>query len=169
MVKRRLKAVDALRIAIEREREASKFYLDAIAVVTDPSGIMMLNWLVREESRHLAKLSQQLNSLLENNRWIDWKRDLDPIDRAALQPRSEATGDVGVNAAEQDILRQAIEAEKAAYSFYMDAEQQTPDLGGKSMFRILAEEEEGHLILLEEELEWIIKYGRYFTLHRFGP
>ena len=51
----------------------------------------------------------------------------------------------------------------------MDAEQQTPDLGGKSMFRILAEEEEGHLILLEEELEWIIKYGRYFTLHRFAP
>ena len=85
MVKRRLKAVDALKIAIEREREAGKFYLDAIGIVADPSGIMMLNWLVREESRHLAKLSQQLNSLLENNRWIAWKRFLDPIDRAALQ------------------------------------------------------------------------------------
>ena len=75
---------------------------------------------------------------------------------------------VKVGAAERDALRQAIDSEREAISLYKAAEDSTPDLRGKAMFKALAREEEGHLTLLEEELEWINKSRKYFTLHRFA-
>jgi len=49
-----------------------------------------------------------------------------------------------------------------------EAEDSTPDPHGKAMFKTLGREEEGHLALLEEELEWVTKYRKYCTLHRFS-
>jgi rubrerythrin len=60
----------------------------------------------------------------------------------------------------------AIQAEREAIDFHQEAEDSTPDLHGKAMFKVLAREE-GHLALREEELEWITKSGKYFPLHRF--
>ncbi len=47
-------------------------------------------------------------------------------------------------------------------------ENSTPDLRGKAMFNSLAKEEEGHLALLEEELQWLTNSRKYFTLHGFS-
>ena len=46
----------------------------------------------------------------------------------------------------------AIQAEREAIDFHQEAEDSTPDLHGKAMFKVLAKEE-GHLALREEELE----------------
>jgi len=167
MAKRRMDAVDALKLAIERERGANKFYRQAANMTEDPNGKRTFKWLAKEELRHLAKLRQQLRSVLENNRWLEWRRATAPIERTEFPPPSEAIGRVKVGAAERDALRQAIESEREAVAFYREAENSTPDLHGKTMFRALAREEEGHLSLLEQELEWITKSRKYFTLHRF--
>lgn len=167
MAKRRMDAVDALKLAIERERGANKFYRQAADMTEDPDGKRMFNWLAKEELRHLAKLRQQLNSVLDNNRWLEWKRATAPIERTEFPPPSEVTGTVKIGASERDALRKAIKAEREAIAFYKEAEDSTPDLHGKTVFKALAREEEGHLALLEEELEWITKSRKYFTLHRF--
>jgi len=160
-------AIDALKLAIERERGANKFYRQAADMTEDPNGKRTFKWLAKEELRHLAKLRQQLRSVLDNNRWLEWRRATAPIERTEFPPPSEAIGTVKVGAAERDALRQAIESEREAVAFYKEAENSTPDLHGKTMFRALAREEEGHLSLLEEELKWITKSRKYFTLHRF--
>lgn len=167
MAKRRMDAVDALKLAIERERGANKFYRQAANITEDHNGKRTFKWLAKEELRHLAKLRQQLRSVLDNNRWLEWRRATTPIERTELPAPSEAIGTVKVGAAERDALRQAIESEREAVAFYRAAENSTPDLHGKSMFKALAREEEGHLALLEQELEWITKSRKYFTLHRF--
>ena len=167
MAKRRINAVEALKLAIERERGANKFYRKAADMTEDSNGKRTFKWLAKEESRHLAKLRQQLKSVLDNNKWLEWRRTTAPIERTEFPPLSEAVGTVKVGAVEQDALRQAIESEREAIAFYKEAEDSTPDLHGKNMFRALAREEEGHLALLEEELEWVTKSRKYFTLHRF--
>lgn len=168
MAKRRMDAADALKLAIERERGANKFYSRAARSTEDPNGIAMFNWLAKEELRHLAKLRQQLKSVLEGNKWLEWRRVTAPIERSEFPPVSEATGTVEVGAGERDALRQAIDSEREAIALYKEAEDSTPDLQGKAMFKALAGEEEGHLALLEEELEWIGQSRKYFTLHRFA-
>jgi len=89
------------------------------------------------------------------------------MDREEFPSISEATGKITADVAELDALRQAIQSEKDAVAFYKEAEESTPDLNGKNMFRALAKEEEGHLELLEEELKWLTQSRKYFTLHRF--
>jgi len=167
MAKRRMDAIDALKLAIEREKGANKFYREAVAMTEDPNGKRTFKWLAKEELRHAAKLRQQLKSVLDNSKWLEWRRMTAPIEKAEFPPRSEATGEVKIGAREADALRKAIESERKAIAFYKEAEDSTPDLQGKTMFKALAREEEGHLALLEEELEWITKSREYFTLHRF--
>lgn len=167
MAKRRMKPVDALQLAIEREKGANKFYREAADKIRDPDGQKTFKWLAKEEARHMAKLRKQLKSVLDNNRWLEWKRATTPLNRNEFPSASEARGTVTADAGERDALRKGIESERDAIVFYKEAEDSTPDLRGKTMFRSLAGEEEGHLALLEEELEWITKSRKYFTLHRF--
>lgn len=168
MAKRHIDTVDALKLAIERERGANKFYLKAVEMTENPDGKRMFKWLAKEELRHLAKLRQQLKSVLDNNKWLEWRRVTAPIERSEFPSIPEAIGVVKVDASERDALRQAIDSERVAIALYKEAEDSTPDLRGKAIFQALAREEEGHLELLEEELEWITKSHKYFTLHRFA-
>jgi len=144
MAKRRMDAVDALKLAIERERGANRFYRQAEDMTEDPNGKVMFKWLAKEELRHLVKLRQQLKSVLDSNKWLEWRRVTTPIERAEFPPVSEATGMVKVGAGEQDALRQAIDSEREAIALYKEAEDSTPDLQGKAMFKALAREEEGY-------------------------
>ena len=63
-MKRRMKAIDALRLAVERERGALNFYRDAARMDENPDGRRMFHWLAKEEARHLIRLRGQLNALL---------------------------------------------------------------------------------------------------------
>lgn len=72
MAKRRMDAIDALKLAIERERGANRFYREAAAMTEDANGRRTFRWLAKEELRHLAKLRQQLRSVLDDNKWLEW-------------------------------------------------------------------------------------------------
>jgi rubrerythrin len=168
MTKRRVKAVDALMLAIERERGARALYLGAASRASDPDGQRMFNWLAEEEYRHMAALKRQLDSLLEHDKWLEPGSAISPVERTEFPPASEAIRTHGVDTDEERILLQAMESEEESILFYREAEESTPDLGGKSMFRLLAEEERGHLTLLQGELEWVTKYRKYFGLPRFA-
>jgi rubrerythrin len=168
MEKRRMKAVDALKLGIERESGANKFYQKAAQATRDQNGKNMFDWLAKEELRHLAKLRQQLKSVMDDNKWLEWKRVTTPMSKVEFPSISEATGTITVDASEMDALRQGIKSEQDAIAFYKEAEDSTPDLKGKNMFQALGKEEEGHLSLLEEELQWLTQSRKYFTLHRFA-
>jgi rubrerythrin len=168
MAKRRMKAVDAIKTAIEREKGAGQFYREASAIVVDPSGKTMLSWLAKEEARHLRGLQRQLKSLESTNRWLAWDGPSSPIQKAEFPSQSEASGEVNAHMTDEDVLRNAAIFEREAIEFYGQAEESTPDFGGKSMFHLLAQEEQGHLALLEAELGWIAEHCTYFTLSRFN-
>ena len=168
MGRRRVDALSALRQAMERERGASEFYLQAADLVRDPSGKRTFNWLARQESGHLARLQQQLSSLLESGIWVRSEETAGPIRKGELPSSPEARGTPHVNATEVDALRLAMISEREAIAFYQTADETTPDLSGKMVYRWLVIDERGHLALLERELEWLSRSGRYFSLPRFG-
>lgn len=167
MAKGYMDAVDALKLAIERERGANKFYRQAADTTEDANGKTVFKWLAKEELRHLAKLRQQLKSVLGADRWLEWRRVATPIERTELPRLSEAIGFMKADAAAQDALRRAVEAEQKSIAFYEKAADSTIAPNGKAMFQALSREERGHLALVEEELEWLIKARQYFTIHRF--
>ena len=105
MQKRRMKPVDAIKLGIERERGANKFYRNAANATGDRNGKNMFDWLAKEELRHLAKLRQQLKSVLDNNKWLEWKRVTTPMNKTEFPSISEVMGTIIVDVGEMDVLR----------------------------------------------------------------
>ena len=167
MGRRRVDGLSALRQAMERERGACEFYLQAAELVKEPNGTRAFNWLARQESGHLARLQGQLDSLLESGIWVRTEEDAGPVRPGELPASPEVRGPLHVNATEVDALRLAMMSEREAIAFYQAADESTPDLHGKMVYRWLVSDERGHLALLERELEWLSRSGRYFSLPRF--
>ena len=165
--------LDALRLAIEREKGAHKFYSDAAAKVDREASKEMFNWLANEELGHIKVLEKARTAVQEKKTWLkesDYSAGGEitkPIDRSEFPGPTEAKAEITQDIPEMEILSRAIADEKDAMSFYADVAEGISDPEGKKMFKTLAAIEKGHLELLEEEYEWLRRSKETFTIHRF--
>ena len=166
--------LDALSLAIKREKEAHRYYGDAADKSTSANGRKMFSWLATEEMGHIGILEQQWESVkgsgvwLSEEGWCKYGDIANPIECSEFPASSEFKGELKEDAPELEILREAIEAEKKASAFYADLARGTSDVNGKAMFEKLSRVEQGHLDLLEEEYEWLSRSKSMFTVHRFS-
>jgi rubrerythrin len=165
--------LDALRLAIEREKGAHQFYSDATAKVANKASKEMFNWLANEELGHIKVLEKARAAVQEKKKWLceeEYSASGEitkPIDRAEFPKPTEAKGEITKDIPEMEILSRAIADEKDAISFYADVAEGVSDPDGKKMLKSLSAIEKGHLELLEEEYEWIRRSKETFTIHRF--
>ena len=172
-VKRHIDPINALKIAIEREKEAQRFYKDAASETKDKNGNKLLNWLANEEAWHQAGLEKQLKSMMDKNAWQEWKEESTPIsnnnliETAETAHTREATSYQHVTGSEKSAVRTAMRAEQKAIQFYNDFKEATTDANGEKTFESLVKQEEGHFRLLQATMETINKHKRYPILPRF--
>ena len=172
-VKRHIDPVNALKIAIEREKEARAFYLDSAKDTTDENGQKMLKWLANEEVWHQAGLEKQLKSLMDNNTWEEWKEVSPPISKNDLAETAEtthtreATSYAHITGTEKSALRTGLRSEEKSMKFYVDFAAATTDPKGKKVFESLIKQEEGHIKIIQAALDTIGKHKRYPLLPRF--
>ena len=165
---------EALALAIQREKEAYKYYSDAAARSTNENGRKMFSWLASEESGHIKILEQQWEKVKGSGTWLTEEGyctygDIsNPIECEEFPSSSETKPEMKEDAPELEILRSAVDAERQATEFYSNLAKSTSDPNGKAMFEKLAKVEQGHLDLLEEEFDWLSKSKAMFTLHRFS-
>ena len=165
--------LEALNLAIEREKEAHRRYGEAAARTTDEKGKKMFSWLASEEMGHVRILERERESVKESGTWLseeEWASGdelTQPIERSEFPSLSEVKGELDTAAPELEILKQAIEAEKEAASFYAELAEIVSDSNGKAMLTKLSDVEKGHRDLLEEEYEWLRRSRKFFPLHRF--
>lgn len=165
--------LDALRLAIEREQGAHKFYSDAAAKMSRQASKDMFNWLANEELGHIKILEKARAAVQAKKGWIkegDYSASgelTQPVDRSEFPTPTEAKGEITQAIPEMEILSRAIADEKDAMSFYAEVAEGISDPDGKKMLKTLSAIEKGHLELLEEEYEWIRRSKETFTIHRF--
>jgi len=165
--------LEALNLAIEREKEAHRRYSEAAARATDEKGKKMFSWLASEEMGHVRILEKERAAVKESGKWLAeeaWASGGElsqPIEHSEFPSLSEVKGELDTDAQELEILKVAIEAEKDAASFYAELAETVSDPNGKAMLRKLSEVEKGHRDLLEEEYEWLRRSRQFFPLHRF--
>lgn len=159
---------DTLNTALEREKKAQQFYLSAAGKTGNDKGKQMFKWLAGVEQTHINRLSQQIDSLTGTGKpqGIIGAR-VERVKRSELPPAPEASGPVASNAGELDALATAIQAEKEAIALYNKTASDNSDPAVKSLLAELAKDEEEHLLVVEEEYNWLKKSGEYFTIHRF--
>ena len=172
-VKRHIDPINALKIAIAREKEARDFYLTASEDTDDKNGIKMLKWLANEEVWHQVGLEKQLKSLMDKNAWEEWKEASPPINQndlvetAETDHTREATSYEHITGNEKSALRTGLRSEIKSKQFYTDFAAATTDPKGKKVFESLIKQEEGHVKVIQAALDTISQHKRYPVLPRF--
>ena len=165
--------VYALEIAIARKKAAQEFYLSAADKTEDKDGKKMLKWLAREEEWHRGGLEKQLKSLVGKKGYEEWQEKSAPVSEKDIAVASEtahtreAMSYEHKTGGEVSALRTAMRAEKKAIDFYTKCWESATDPNAKKMFESLVKQENGHLKLLDREMEIVNKHKRYFLLPWF--
>jgi rubrerythrin len=148
--------VKAVRVAMEAEKAAYQNYSKAAKMTKNPRGRDMFNQLSEFEMNHYRRLKDLLKSLQEKGEWILYPG-TSLKKPAALKAVKPPKGQDQLN--DMDALKMAIRAEKKAQSYYRSMGELTRDSRGRDMYKRLAEEEELHEKLLNDQ---------YYSLHNTG-
>lgn len=165
--------IDALRLAIEKERGAYQYYSEAAERATSEASRKMFTWLASEERGHLELLENQCAAVEKGESWLPEDKTpagcklSTPIDSSEFPALSEAKDEPQTESPEMEILSKAIADEHDAAFAYSEMAEGVSDPKGKEMLRKLSAIEKGHLTLLEEEYEFIRRSKPVFPLHRF--
>ena len=161
---------EAITTAIEFEKRVLKMYQGAERDAVDPEGRRVFSTLAREEAGHVAYLESRLTEwqktghiVLEELRTIvpDKARIAEGRRRMAKPVRSRTA-----SSAEVGYLQKAVVAEKESSAFYRRMVSELAEEKQKLFARFL-EIEEGHLAIVEAELDAVNGYGFWFGMREF--
>ncbi len=156
MVATDLTALEALGIAVRREMDAARTYRELSAGCTNPLARERFQLLEREAAQHEAMLRRRYAE-----KFPDVALVVPPAPSAGEVPGAASPAGEGCTGL-KGALRYALEAERKAREFYLEAAGATTDLTGQAMFRYLADEHARHQMVLEAEYDTILRYPHAF-------
>ena len=118
--------LEALNLALDREKEAYRYYSDAAAKSTSAASRKTLSWLASEEEGHIKILQKLCGELQSSGRWLsedEWCACADisnPVQCSEFPPSTETKGELQEDTEELQILKHAINDEREATTFYAD-------------------------------------------------
>jgi rubrerythrin len=158
---RELGLEEALDIAMDAELKAQAFYAQAAIEVQDAHGRDLLGRLAAFEHYHYEKVAELARSLYESGRFIEYETQT----LEQFMPLV-GSGEAGSTPFEDlkdtaSILTKAIGNEKIAGERYRALAAETTDPLGQDMFRKLANEENIHERILEDEFYSLSNQGTW--------
>jgi len=155
---------EAIKTAIEYETRVRNLYVQAMAKAVDPAGKKVFKTLAKDEQEHLNYL---------NDRMDHWNKTgkLDEPHLATIIPSKKKIED-GIKKVDEGIVREgrdtelellkkALEAEVETSNFYKKMVSELPAEGQK-MFSRFVEIEEGHLAIVQAELNLLSGTGFWY-------
>jgi rubrerythrin len=148
--------VEAIKVAMEAEKNAYQSYSKAAKKTKNPKGRDMFQQLSEFEMNHYQKLKDLLKSLQEKGEWILYggtslKKKTIPLKVEKPKGQEQLT--------DMDALKIAVREEKKAQAYYRSMAELTKDPRGRDMYKRLAGEEALHEKLLNDQ---------YYSLHNTG-
>ncbi len=149
-------ALDILKTAILLERQGKAFYTQAARNSGSKSATKIFEMMAEEEDEHIAFLTKQAQSYVENHTFIHPEAhvedDVSNVEILTEKVKKE------INAAgfEAAAISAAIDFENRAIKVYSDRAGQATDPAEKKTYQMLADWEKGHhhlLFRLNEELK----------------
>ncbi|MEJ2109089.1 MAG: hypothetical protein P8Z37_04080 [Acidobacteriota bacterium] len=161
---------EAIKTAIEFEKKVYKVYENAKDKISDPIGQRIFKQLSLEEAQHVTYLQHRLDEWKENGR-------LDLQELATVVPDVERIAEGREQifqtmdhreppTTEIEDLKSAFEVEKETSSFYR---QMVSELTGEGqeLFSRFMEIEEGHVAIVQAEIDSVQGMGFWFDVMEF--
>jgi rubrerythrin len=160
---------EAIKTAIEYETRIRDLYLEALEAATDENGKRIFKLMADEEQHHLDYLHKQLVAWQASEELTveELKTALPSRKKIeASTAKLEAEMNEADYGAEIKMLQKALEAEKVTSGFYRKMVAELPG-DAQKMFARFLEIEEGHLALVQAELDSVSKTGFWFGMQEF--
>ena len=157
---------EALNTAIEYEERVRETYAEALAEAEDAAGKRIFKLLADEEDDHVRYLKAKLNTYNRDKTLSseDLGTALPPVEK--IQKAIEKLQDKVVFVDfknELDLLKKAREMELETSAFYKKMVDELPDQG-KAFFKRFVEIEEGHVLLVEAEMDYLQHKGAWLAV-----
>jgi rubrerythrin len=159
----------AIRQALEYEAKVKGVYAKALDQAADPVGRRVFQTLADEEQGHIDYLRSKLETLLATGTLAPGDLGTaipSPSAIAANVARLERALSPGAGAAEADLLRQALDVETETSAFYKRMVDELPR-DGRDFFAPFLRIEEGHVAIVQAELDAVTRLGFWFDYREF--
>lgn len=160
---------EAIKTAIEYETKVRDVYLEALDKATDENGRRIFKLMAAEEQHHLDILYATLAKLQASGELtIEGLRTALPSKERIIEGTQKMQAKVSEAdyGAEVNMLQKALEAEKVTFAFYRKMVEELPG-EAQEMFAQFVEIEEGHLALVQAELDSVAHNGFWFGVQEF--
>ncbi len=157
---------EALKTAIEFERNGEVFYRQLIEKVTDPFAKKVLEFLADEEVEHIRKIEVFNDSMLGKD-WFDFEAECgmglpERIRDLVQEKRHDAIKSVESDSNDLDIYDMALLLESKSFALYEQALEEAQDEQVETFFRFLLSEEKEHYDLLASSRRYLADPSYYF-------
>jgi rubrerythrin len=160
---------DAIKTAIQMEKDGYSFYQKAAAQTSSDMGRGIFESIAEDELLHLEIFEKMFEDKVGKNEWISLvdsgKKYADikifPKDLESIEGKEPDTNEL-------DALRIAMDAEKEAIDYYTDIREKTEDPEVIKIIDEIIEQEKNHYLILEGEFSHITSTGYWFELDYLG-
>ena len=168
MEKEILSPVEAIKMAMQLEKDGIKFYNKAEGATSSDSGKKIFHTLAYEETLHLATFQKMFDSMESLPDWRSLVKDI-PLQRKApiFENRKSVDESVKPSAGELQALRTAMDHERAAIDFFTRETSRTTNPVVKQIFDFIKTQEEFHYDLLQAEYDSVAGTGFWFDMPEF--
>ncbi|MEM4347941.1 MAG: ferritin family protein [Candidatus Altiarchaeota archaeon] len=149
-----------LKKALELEVNGYEFYNKCSELTDSKEAKEMFSFLAKEEQRHYEKIEEIYMENFKGD-YFTYERNLLSETRNANFEKIFSLGNLKEKADIIDALNLGIKAEKDSIELYNNLSESFEDKNLKELFEKLAGEEKKHLIILEEEKEFITDTGAF--------
>jgi rubrerythrin len=159
--------LNALEIAMKREVEAKKFYVDASEKVSNAFAKDMFTTFAKEEEKHLTMVKKVYDRLKDERAWPKLVTSIGDV----VQIKSVSPKDLEeLNKNRQDIevslgiLNIGIAREEQSIKFYHELAEKASDPFETRFFIALEQEERGHYLSLWDYREYLMDPAGWFGM-----
>lgn len=163
---------EALNVALDYEHKVRDHYAKGAKTIEDPQGKKVFETLAREEQGHVDYLQHCLKQWTEQGK-VDPK-ELKPVVAPGLAWLEEAKSALAgkhesrvATANEIELLKVAFDLETSTSAFYRDLVGKLPP-SDRPLFDKFLEIEEGHVAIVQAELDAVQGMGFWFDVMEFS-
>ena len=161
---------DAIRTAIQMEKDGYAFYQKAASQTSSDMGKSVFESLAADELLHLEVFQKLFDEKIGNEEWHDLVNTSKKYADIQIFPKDlQKVEGANPDTNEIDAIRMAMDSEQMAIDFYTKIREKSSDDEVNKIIDEIIDQEKNHYQILEGEFHHINSTGYWFDLDYLGP
>ena len=160
---------DAIKTAIQMEKDGHAFYLKAAAQTTNEMGRTVFESLAADELVHLDTFKKIFQGEINAVEWETLVKSNMKYGNLSIFPKDlKAMKNANPNSDEMDALRMGMDSEKEAIDYYTSLMNSIPDAKIKKIIIEIIDQEKNHYRILQQEFSHLSSTGLWYSIDSRG-